>query len=134
MCPIISFQIYKMVSCCIVHGRRQQYGGIFVLCFAMPKTAPSATIYTSKDLVMMDKYIADFCAIFYIPLIHKLAFYIPHVRILGDHHCGNTFCEAYNNSKSFRDFLLLLLCRTSGSQFSTPNSIQILLHQYICVY
>ena len=39
---------------------------------------------------MMDLSTGSFNQDLYIPAIRKLAFHIPHVRILGTHHCGNT--------------------------------------------
>ena len=45
-------------------------------------------IYTRKELVMMETTIYDFHTSFYIPAIQKLAFRLPHVRILGTNHCG----------------------------------------------
>ena len=37
---------------------------------------------------MMETKISDFHTSFYIPSIQKLAFHLPHVRILGTYHCG----------------------------------------------
>ena len=48
----------------------------------------STTIYTRKELVIMETKISDFHTSFYIPAIQKLAFNLPNVRILGTHHCG----------------------------------------------
>ena len=48
----------------------------------------STNIYTRKDLVMMETTISDFRTSFYIPAIQKLAFFLPHVLILGTNHCG----------------------------------------------
>ena len=45
-------------------------------------------IYTRKELVMMETKISDFLTSFYIPAIQKLAFHLPHVRILGKYYCG----------------------------------------------
>ena len=39
---------------------------------------------------MMESYIVNFRQQFYIDEIQKIAFNLPHVRILGGHHCGNT--------------------------------------------
>ena len=62
-------------------------------------------IYTRKELVMMEKTIYDFHTSFYIPAIQKLAFCLPHVRILGTNHCGETRCTAFKKRELFQDVL-----------------------------
>ena len=47
-------------------------------------------IYTIKEIVMMETTISNFHTSFFIPEIHKLAFHIPHVQILGTKHCGDS--------------------------------------------
>ena len=44
---------------------------------------------------------------FYIPAIHKLAFHLPHVRILGTNHCGELRRTAFKRRELFQD----VLCR-----------------------
>ena len=56
---------------------------------------------------MMETYISDFHTIFYIPTIQKLAFHMPHVRILGTNHCGELLRTAFKLCESFQD----VLCR-----------------------
>ena len=51
---------------------------------------------------MMESSIVGFHQDFYIPEIQKLAFHLPHVRILGTHHCGNTIREVFKNCLSFQ--------------------------------
>ena len=58
---------------------------------------PPARIYTVKELIMMEKYIARFCTSFYITEIQKLALHLQYVRILGTHHCVNTCGETFKN-------------------------------------
>ena len=41
----------------------------------------------------------------YIPEIRKVSFSLPHVRILGTHHCGNTHREAFKRRLFFQDML-----------------------------
>ena len=43
----------------------------------------------------------------YIPEIQKLAFNLPHVRILGPHHCGKESHEAFKCWGNLHD----VLCR-----------------------
>ena len=56
---------------------------------------------------MMETYITDFHKSLYITEIKKLAFHLPHVRILGTNHCGNTRCEALKRRIENQD----MLCR-----------------------
>ena len=53
-------------------------------------TVTPAELYTRKYLGMMDTSIADFHTSLYIPSMKNLEFHLPHVRILGINHCGNT--------------------------------------------
>ena len=45
-------------------------------------------IYIRKELVMMETIISGSCTSFYIPVIQKLAFHLPYVRILDTNNCG----------------------------------------------
>ena len=56
---------------------------------------------------MMEKTISDFITSFYIPAIQKLAFHLPHVRILGKNNCGELRRIAFKQHESFQD----VLCR-----------------------
>ena len=67
----------------------------------------SKNIYTRKELVVMEKTISDFHTIFYIPDIQKLAFHIPHVRILGTNHCGEMLRTAFKLRELFQDVLCI---------------------------
>ena len=67
----------------------------------------STKIYTRKDLVMMETTISDFHTSFYIPSIQKLAFHLPHVRILSTNHCGEMQRTAFKQCELFQD----VLCR-----------------------
>ena len=56
---------------------------------------------------MMHTTISEFHTSFYIPAIQKLAFHLPHVRILGTNHCGEIRGTAFKRRESFQD----VLCR-----------------------
>ena len=56
---------------------------------------------------MMETYIAYFHKSFYIPAIQQFSFHLPHVRILGTNHCGNTLREAFKRYSKNQD----VLCR-----------------------
>ena len=68
----------------------------------------STKIYTRKELVMMETTISYFHTSFYIPAIPKLAFHLPHVRILGTNHYGEMRRTAFKQHKLFQD---VLCCR-----------------------
>ena len=92
-------------------------------------------IYTRKELVMMETTISLFLTSFYIPDIQKLAFRLPHVRILGTNHCGEVRRKAFKRRELFQD----VLCRRDYSEravTSSANQIQskFLWWKYICVY
>ena len=53
----------------------------------------------------MDTSIGDLHTSLYIKEIQKLAFHLPHVRILGTHHYGNTRRESFKCHRLFQDVL-----------------------------
>ena len=63
-------------------------------------------------LVMMETTIYDFRTSFYIPTIHKLAFNLPHVRILGTNHCGSMRHTDFKQHELFQD----VLCRRNYNE------------------
>ena len=80
-------------------------------------------IYTRKELVTMETKISDFHTSFYIPAIQKLAFHLPHVRILGTNHCGEMRRTALKRREFFQD----VLCRRDYAErvvASFANQIQ----------
>ena len=56
---------------------------------------------------MMETKISDFHTSFYIPSIQKLDFHLPHVRILGNNHCGEMRRTAFKRCELFQD----VICR-----------------------
>ena len=56
---------------------------------------------------MMETDISDSHTSFYIPAIQKLAFHLPHVRILDTNHCGEMRRTAFKRRELFHD----VLCR-----------------------
>ena len=56
----------------------------------------------------METTISDFHNSFYIPAIQKLAFHLPHVRILGTNQCGEMRHTAFKRRELFQD---VICCR-----------------------
>ena len=56
---------------------------------------------------MMETTLSDVHISFYIRAIKKLAFHLPHVRILGTNHCGEMRRKAFKRRALFQD----VLCR-----------------------
>ena len=55
---------------------------------------------------MMETSILDFHQRFYIPEIQKFSLNLPHIHILGTHHCGNTRQEEFNPYEILRATLV----------------------------
>ena len=53
----------------------------------------------------METTIFGFHTSLYIPAIQKLAFHVPHVRILGTNHCGSMRRTAFKRRELFQDVL-----------------------------
>ena len=77
----------------------------------------STKIYTRKELVMTETTIYDFHNSFYIPDIQKLAFHLPHVRILGTNHCGAMRRTSFKRSELSQD----VLCRRDYADMSVAS-------------
>ena len=60
---------------------------------------------------MTEKITSYFHTSFYIPAIQKLAFHLPHVRIIGTNHCGEMRRTAFKRRESFQ----YVLCRCDYS-------------------
>ena len=58
-------------------------------CEASTDEILTKTLHTRAELFTMKSSIVDFHRDFYIPEIQKLVFQLPHVHIIGTHHCGN---------------------------------------------
>ena len=88
-----------------------------------PLPDKSTKIYTRKELVMTETTISDFHTSFYIPGIQKLAFHLPHVRIIGTNHCGEMRHTAFKRHELFQD---VLCCRDYADRViaSFDNRIQ----------
>ena len=67
--------------------------------------------------------VSVFHASLYIPAIQKLAFHLPHVRILGTNHCGELRRTALKRRELFQD---VLCCRDYAERVvaSFANQIQ----------
>ena len=74
------------------------------MCKQESSSDKSTKIYTRKELFMMETSISDFHTSFYIPAIHKLAFHLPHVHILGTNHCGAMRCTLFQDFLCRRDY------------------------------
>ena len=67
-------------------------------------------VFNRKELFMMETTISGFCTSFYIPAVQKLAFHLPHVRILGTNHCGELQHTAFKQRELFQDVLCCRYC------------------------
>ena len=115
-----------------MHGRRP-LDDLF-LRFQDPATVSPAKLCTRKELFMMGTYIADFHISFYIPEIKKLAFYLPHVRILGNNHCGKTCRETLKRCREIKGVLFHhdYAGRVVAS-FHTKHSLNTMAVIYLCL-
>ena len=98
--PSILFRIYHLIAHCTKHvSLPLSDNKIFRECQQDIASGQSKYIYTRKDLVMMETNISNFHTSFYIPEIQKLAFHIPHVKILGMNHCDDSCRTVFKRRK-----------------------------------
>ena len=104
--PSIRFHIYHIISRCNDNGRIPlKDNKICYMCKQESSLDEFRKIYTRKELEMMETTISDFRTSFYIPAIQKLAFHLPHVRIIGTNHCGEIRRTAFKRHELFQDVL-----------------------------
>ena len=77
----------------------------FQLCETSRDEIVTENLYTKKELVIMESSIVEFHQDLYIPAVHKLAFHLTYVCIIGTHHCGNTRWEAFKCHSTLQDGL-----------------------------
>ena len=106
--PSIRFHIYQIVARCTAHGRIPlKYKKICYMCKQESSSEECTKIYTIKELIITETTISDFHTSFYIPAIHKLAFNLPNVRILGTNHCCELRRTVFKQRELFQDVLCL---------------------------
>ena len=66
---------------------------------------------------MIETTIYDFRTSFYIPAIQKLAFRLPHVRILGTNHCGAMRRTVFKRGELYQ----YILCRCDYAERIVAN-------------
>ena len=122
--PSIKFHIYYTIARCTARSRIPlKDNKICYMCEQEYLPDSSTKINTRKELVMTETAISDFHTSFYIPSIQKLAFHLPHVRILGTNHCGGLRRTAFKRHELFQD----VLCRRDYAErvvASFANQIQ----------
>ena len=103
--PNISFHCYKNVTRCSLHGQRPfNEGRKCAECEEQDSTSNvDVKVYCCKEMVLMNTSITDFHCDYYCPAIHKLAFHLPHVAILGTNHCGKLRRETFKRRQAFKD-------------------------------
>ena len=92
----------------------------------MPNADTTATVYTQKQLVLIDTSIADFYEKFQIPVIQNLEFNFPHVRILGTHQCGKERLAYFK----LRGYLHENLCQCDYSEQVVSSFSHQILSEY----
>ena len=104
--PSIMFHIYHIIARCTAHGRIPlKYNKTCYMCKQESSSDESRKIYTRKETVITETTISDFNTSLYIPAIQKLAFHLPHVRILGTNHCGEMRRTDFKRRELFQYFL-----------------------------
>ena len=101
--PSNGFHIYHLIARFITHGRLLLTDKKICRKFEQDTESEKSTkIYTRKEPLMMETTISNFHTSFYIPDIHKLAFHIPHVQILGTNHCSAFVKLRLNTVNNFK--------------------------------
>ena len=94
--PTISYHVYKTVATCSIHGQRP-FGEIqdCTECLKESNKMLQGNLSKRKHLVLLNNSISKFHKKYYKAAIHRLAFHLPHVMILGKNHCAKLRREAF---------------------------------------
>ena len=65
------------------------------MCSTNISSVTPGKLYTQKELALLENLISEFHNKFYIPEIQKLTFNLPHISIIGTHHCSKEHREAF---------------------------------------
>ena len=79
------------------------------MCKQESSSDESTKIYTRKELVIMERTISDFHTSFYILSMQKLAFQLPHVRILGKNYCGKCDTRPSKDENYFKMYYVVVI-------------------------
>ena len=75
------------------------------LCNDEPNETKRGKVHKRKMLVLKERIIAEFHKNFYKPVIQKLAFHLPHVRMLGTNNCGKMCREYFKARQDKKDVI-----------------------------
>ena len=115
--------MHYIIGRCNNHGRiALKDKNVCYMCKQEYLPDKSTKIYTRKELVMMETTISNFHTSFYIPAIQKLAFHLPHRRILGTNHCNELRRTVFKRHELFQD---VICCRNSSERVVASFSNQI---------
>ena len=119
----ISFHVYYLISRCKTYLRIPLNDKKICCKFKQDSVSEQSTKkYTKKEPVTTETKIYNYHTSFYIPEIHKLAFHIPYVQILGTNHCGESRLTVFKRHKPFQD---VLCCREYTETLVASFSYQI---------
>ena len=81
--------MYKNILHCSLHKQRPiNEVKECSICAALDDSTAKGTFKLHKQLVLIEETISQFHNNYYKPAIMKLAFHLPHVKLLGKHHCA----------------------------------------------
>ena len=88
--PNIVFRVYKTIYKCSVHNFLPLGVQTCSVCDRITKSSKvkKGTVNSRKELTKMNLPIDKFITDYYLPMLEKLCYHLPHVIILSKHHCG----------------------------------------------
>ena len=92
--PEIVFRVYKKVYKCSLHNFLGLGENICSKCDAIEDPSKKGTLRCRRELTKMQLPISQFMTDYYLPMMEKLCYHLPHVIVLSKHHCGRMRKEA----------------------------------------
>jgi len=95
--PTINFNFYVAYHKCSVHRVLPAGTKTCSQCESLPDGSTIGKVRSDKKLTVINKPIGTFMTEYYIPMIKKCAYHIPHVKMLSGKECGKMRRDAQKN-------------------------------------
>ena len=98
--PRISFHTYQKFTRCSRHGNLEVNSKECQQCNDDNLVGKPGKISTRKHLTKKETSIQEFHNQYYLPSLEKYAYHLPHVQVLGKHHCSKLRHDAFLDNPS----------------------------------
>ena len=104
--PYICFHNFVMITKCSIHGQLKDNIETCDICESNDDIKSRGRISQRKEMILMKKPFLDFYNNYYIPMLEKYAYHLPHVILLGKNECSKIRKESLKigDVETIRDY------------------------------